>query len=439
MNPRITDLKNHYEDQLRKIVTFLSLYKGIYTDEVLNSFPHSLSSYPKEWRSILSLLNDEEQLALENGGQLPFTLNEKVTEEKREHLEELKSLFSNLKKLEFLPIFPSEEPQDYPSWALYKVSGKKMHEIQRIISALSHLGIKKNDHFIEIGGGKGHLSRILCLYHGLNATSLDTNAYFQELGEKRRDKYPHPEGAGELNFILHTFGDKAPETIKREEELFSKIPHSLGLHTCGPLAIEHLRKSSQQEAFLNFGCCYMKCDPERDTNLSHFSQREGIHLSKFALTLASRGHTKINLNDFLLKKRVKYFRSALHLWMVARQEELGLPPEFVTVGSAHAREYRKTFGEYALLKLTPFKEVLGQIDEEELEAFFQQKETQEKLDAIYWSNMIRWRFGRILEKYLLLDRALSLVEQGEEVEVYQFFEEELSPRNIGLFKRKAPL
>jgi hypothetical protein len=47
-------------------------------------------------------------------------------------------------------------------------------------------------------------------------------------------------------------------------------------------------------------------------------------------------------------------------------------------------------------------------------------------------NIIRWQLGRALEVYLLLDRCLYLEEQGFRVQIEQYFQETLSPRNIGI-------
>jgi len=48
------------------------------------------------------------------------------------------------------------------------------------------------------------------------------------------------------------------------------------------------------------------------------------------------------------------------------------------------------------------------------------------------AGLIRNALGRALEIYLLLDRAIYLEEQGYKVKVEEFFDEELSPRNIGI-------
>jgi hypothetical protein len=48
------------------------------------------------------------------------------------------------------------------------------------------------------------------------------------------------------------------------------------------------------------------------------------------------------------------------------------------------------------------------------------------------AGLIRNALGRVMELYLLVDRAIFLEEKGYKVEVQEFFDEELSPRNIGI-------
>jgi hypothetical protein len=55
---------------------------------------------------------------------------------------------------------------------------------------------------------------------------------------------------------------------------------------------------------------------------------------------------------------------------------------------------------------------------------------------MFLCNIIRWQLGRLLEIYLLLDRCLFLEENGYKVKVEQYFEEALSPRNIGILALK---
>lgn len=418
--PSIMDLQEHYSKELKDLSHFLWQTIGIWRDEVLNFYPQSLTCYKESWLNDLTGLTTDQEWKVDCG------------QEDRELPDgELKDLFKKIHSLELVKRWPKPPEGSYPSWALNKVGGKKYHEISRIIPLTNALGLNARNQFVDIGGGKGHLSRLMCLYHGYNGLSLDTNAYFQKLGFERLSKYPAPKGAGKLEFINHTFGD--PALKDKEEEIFQKTDASIGLHTCGPLALHHMRKMDRNKGFLNFPCCYQKLNHEEETHLSQFTREsdDGIlPIGKYALTLASRGHTTISYKDYLLKKKVKLMRAALHFYL----EENHDFQDFITVGPAHPRDYERDFAHYAILKL----KALGfSSDIHTLNSFYQAQETQRKITQVYRANIIRWRFGRIIEKYLIYDRALAQVEKGFAVEVYQFFDESISPRNIGLILRKS--
>lgn len=416
--PALEELETHYRDGITQARTFLQEKPGLWHDEVLNNFPHTLESFPTAWLEQVAHLDDKCLWQLDCGLGIECL-----------RPSELKESLLKLEILQRIPRWPKPLEANYPSWAIFKVSGKKLHEINHIVSVMPALGLKSGETFVDIGGGKGHLPRILCLYHGYHGVTLDTNKHFQELGLARLKKYPAPQGSGELKFVHHTFGPESPQGKLLEDQLFNEAQASLGLHTCGPLSLHHLSKAQKKKALLNFPCCYNKLDPVKHTHISHFLKSNPIPLSKHALTLASRGHTTISFDDYQLKKRVKLMRAAFHFYL---QENHNIH-QFITVGSAHPRDYRKDFDHYARLKM---KQLELKAPTENLNSFFDRHDIQEKVHQVYHANIIRWRWGRLIEKLVVYDRALSLVEKGHPVEVYQFFDEKLSPRNLGLMLRK---
>ncbi len=418
----LEDTAKFYQSELRKIYAFLSPLKGIWSVEVLNQYPDTLCAYPQSWIDAMGNLDFEQQWQIEMG------IIPKAIEGS-----ELAELFETLATLEAIPSWSFDpdayHPEDYPTWALNYVSEKKQHEITHLASLLEQsLAQNKPLKIVDIGGGKGHLGRILALYHGHHVTTIDTNAELQAMGKDRLERYPHPEDAGSLNFLNHTFGPQS-ESPKLDEELFTQAQVTLGLHTCGPLALEHIQTYQAHQSLYNFGCCYQKLDSDHEVNLSEFSKRETpLDITKYALTLATRGHTKITLKDYELKMRVKYYRAALHLWMSENTKD----NTFITVGSAKARDYFGSFGDYAVSKLEKFN-LANAADKDELDRFYENVETQAKLLDIFHANLIRWRFGRIIEKFILVNRALWQVEQGRHAKLYQVFQSELSPRNTVLY------
>jgi hypothetical protein len=60
---------------------------------------------------------------------------------------------------------------------------------------------------IDIGGGVGHLARIVAQYYGLESITLDMDKNFQAIGQLRANKYRLPENAKNLTFLNLKFGD----------------------------------------------------------------------------------------------------------------------------------------------------------------------------------------------------------------------------------------
>lgn len=286
---------------------------------------------------------------------------------------------------------------------------------------------------VDIGGGVGQLARVLSLYHKIPVTTIDRDPHLQHLGRKRLAKYPKPEGHARLEFVETSFES---QKLKSSPDLLKKFtPNTviLGLHTCGPLAIEHavVGLESPGMGFLNFACCYNKLDCERDTNLSAHAKKAGLVLNNYALTLATRGHADMTLQEYRFKRRVKSYRYVLQLLA----GEWGLNSNLKSVGSALPGTYNGEFSDYALEKLS-FANVEHSLSKKNLDDFYKRDDIQNAFNTMFLANLIRWQLGRVIELHLLLDRALWIEEKGHRVSLKQYFDENLSPRNIGLLVLK---
>jgi hypothetical protein len=411
-----------YKDHFDKIHKFLNNYLRIWQDEVLNFYPDSLNHYNENWLQEIRALSEHDQWLIDckndssplNNGALKDFINE------ASHLTKLSS-------------HTYEEHKPLPDWAFKKVKSKKRHEILTLAATIEKLNIDNDfSHIVDIGGGVGHLSRVLAHYFGHNCLSLDQNKEFQEIGKKRLNKYPIPETAGNVKFVNLTFGEKKDEHDLKE--VFSKDALSLGLHTCGPLAVRHIQTNLRYntKALINFGCCYNKIESQEDVNLSQYSKKAPLFLSKYALTLATRGHNDMNYEEFKLKKRVKYYRYALHLLLYKELNQ----KEFLTAGESNAKLYWQDFSIYAKNKL----EVLNidhNLTDQEIQAFYNREDIQKEISTMFHANIIRWQFGRVVEHYILTDRSLFLEEQGLKVKMEEVFNDQLSPRNIGIIATKV--
>ncbi len=414
-----------YQQQFLNINDILRPYSDIWQREVIDVWRAGRIKdyYPQEFLNTLSGLSNEALYQIDckrNYTSMPES--------------KLKSLFDELKSHEYIEAIDKnwiKGVESLPSWAFNKVKGKKQYEILTIANFLNKLQDKNEmrfKHIVDIGGGVGHLSRILAHYFDLDMISLDINQEFQDIGLKRLNKYPKPEGHRSVRFINHDFSIELESNLN--SEIFCENSFSLGLHTCGPLAVKHMQVASNRNVsgLLNFGCCYNKLNPKTDINLSQFAKDNNpIEFGRNSCTLATRGHQSMTFDEYQMKKKVKFYRYCLQFYI---DSIYGTETEVSPIGDAHKNLYSSDFATYAHTKCVENKIPINKGHEEFNEYFDSQKEI---LELLFLCDIIRWQFGRLLELYILLDRVMMLNERGKEAKLMSFFEEEESPRNIGIW------
>lgn len=406
------------KSQAQLIFHFLDRYKIMWDDEIMNTYPESINHYPKEWIQLLDSLSSDELYAIDCKN-IPAKIKGSSLEQ----------FIEEVKKISHLPFALKDNEIPLEQWAFNGVKEKKRHEIQSIIPKL--IKVKNEKHFdcvVDIGGGVGHLSRILAHYHATPSISIDRDSCFQKIGKERLNKYRKLPNSCEVQFINMTFGEqKSEEQLK---DFFRPKSFALGLHTCGPLANVLIQKTIdfKTSGLLNFGCCYYRLNPDTDFPLSnYYKENHFLKLNLYALSLATRSHAEMTRENHDTKKQVKYYRYALHLFLMKHFNHTF----FNDVGECNVKMYWEPFSHYIRNKLSELK-LNHQFSDSDFNQFYNDFKTQEELKIMWLCNIVRWQLGRALEVYLLLDRHLYLEEKGFEVKIEQYFKEALSPRNIGI-------
>ena len=401
---------------------FVTRFTNMWNDEIMNEYPESMQHYPKEWLDLLLTLSNEELFAIDTKN-----INHQVfLKIENTSLDKFIKEGIALSKIDLKKV---EQPIKFEQWAYNGIKAKKRHEIDRIIPAINILKNKITiNQVIDIGGGVGHLSRVIAHYANIKAISIDRNSEFQKIGKERLKKYRKLPDAKEVEFVNLNFSPK--NTAEELKSIFKVDSLSLGLHTCGPLANILIKTSCQHQlaGILSFGCCYHHLNPKEDFPISKFyRENQFSSLNLYAFSLATRSHAQDDFEVFKTKRQVKNYRYALHLFLMRKFNN----KYFQDVGECDVKIYWMPFKHYLKLKLSELK-LENTFTDEEIEAFYNSKQTQKELDEMFAGNLIRWLLGRSLEVYLLLDRALYLEENGYEVFVEEYFKEALSPRNIGI-------
>ena len=378
-------------------------------------YPEPFHGYPMEWiEELRGFQKKEDVIRLEKKDVFDLIENPSLINFYRE--------IQNLSILPQAEIYPPM-PEDPNTW-LYIIP-KKKHEIKKLAPHIHHLYLAhRPDEIVDIGGGIGLLAQTLNNNYNLKVTTLDMDPVLQKTGKDRHDEnFRNPENKVQYRNIKVSSAGEFSELLKKKV-----IP--IGLHTCGRLALDIIRTSSDMKvpALVNFGCCYLTLDKGDDVqNISSFARdSDPLWMNKFALTLSCRAHRKMDEKDYDLKLKVKFYRYAIHILLHDKYNQ-----NFLSLGNSSPKLYDEDFGTYAYeqfrrIKLEPKHSI------EELNTFFSSPELKLMIERMLAAGLIRNALGRLLEIYLLLDRAIYLEEQGYQVKVQEFFDEELSPRNIGI-------
>lgn len=381
-------------------------------------YPTHMNDYPKTWVEDLLRFQDRADLIKIERKQVEGLIKEPS----------LVRFYEHRKELIDVPFAPELPPMPEKHNTFLFVIPKKQHEIRKLAPLINAIyqsgGLHK---LVDIGGGIGLLAQTLVNQYGHRVTSVDLDPVMQKTGFER-----HRKTARNPNNLVEYQNVKVQRGDNEFSRLISPGTMTVGLHTCGPLAVAQLEASAQQKAngVVNFGCCYHKMgDNDGSQNISRFAQEETpLHLSQFALTLASRAHLKLPEKDYNFKLMVKCFRYALHFLLY---DHYGITKQ-VTLGNSSRQLYEGSFSTYALEQLKRLN-LSSRHSSEWLDNYFKGPGIQDLIQKMLAAGTIRDAFGRVLELYILLDRVIYLDEQGHKVELLQCFDEIISPRNLGIF------
>lgn len=397
---------------------FLSFYKDFWSEEVLTRYPHCFEVFPEDWLHELLEFPLEKLYALDRGRACELIQSPS-----------LKDYFRQSIELVSTPSYRRTASTSIPPRAFTMVKEKKRCEIETLAEFVVNLSQKeKIAQVLDLCGGIGFLAQVLAHHFSIATLCIDSDQKLQNTGSARHQR-THLNNSAALSYICKDLR----EADRGLAEFLNPKHLSLGLHTCGSLANHHLRLSLELDSpfVLNFGCCYYKAKIN-EFNISKLGQSTGITLTQPGLTLASRSH-RDGEKAFYFSKRVRRFRYMMHLYLY---HELGMR-SFVSLGRSHKGLYEGEFAEYGMEQLRRLELPTPSRTLQRLSNFYRCEKQQKVVQKMICANIIRAATGRVIELYAICDRGALLEEQGYEVGLANYFDEKLSPRNVGIFARKA--
>ena len=293
---------------------------------------------------------------------------------------------------------------------------KKLHEFQTLHPFLADLSLKEE--FVDFGGGLGNLSLFMAKEFDLNPVILEANQGLCEKGEIRLHKE-------EIK------GKYICKKITRSEKIneLELIPFAIGLHTCGSFAVNMLKTcdESNVKSLLSFGCCYSKIEND-EYQISSLADK-GLKLNQRVLSAGTLSFSSVEREIYDFRVRIQDYKYSFYHFLKYKTGNF----EFMKMGNSRRKLYDKSFSSFAQELYRENFPDLELPNEEEFTQFYKSELNQKLLNYFQVYYALARYIGELVELYILYDRACFLIERGYQVEIIEFFDPRISPRNKGIY------
>ncbi len=315
------------------------------------------------------------------------------------------------------PISKKPTQTELPFWFSRDIKGRKLEQIQAFSVEMQQGDLP----LLEWCAGKGHLGRWLCFSQQRAVTSLEWQAALCGEGQQQAEKLKLPQHFIQADVL-------SAETAKH----LNTDQQVVALHACGDLHIRLLQLASQAgtRQLDIVPCCYHLIATEQYQALSIQAQQSALgQLSRDELKLAVQAQVTAG-------ERVTRLRHIEVMWRLAYQElyqELQKVTEYRPLSSVPKHWFSGEFSAFAHWAASQHQ---WQIPADTNWEHYLQLGQQRHL-LVQKMQLVRSLFRPLLEQWLVLDRALFLQQQGYQVQVKQFCDYQLTPRNLMISASKS--
>lgn len=290
------------------------------------------------------------------------------------------------------------------------VPGRKLEQIVSMGEAAltNHAGSE----WLEWCSGKGFLGRILASQSGEKVTSFEFQSTLCQSGQQEADK----QGL-DMHFLQ---GDAlSAESITA----LNSNQHAVALHACGDLHVSLIQKGVTQElpALTLSPCCYHLIQDEYYQPLSIAAQKSTLQLSKSELRIPLQ--ETVTGGERVKRHRLEEMTYRLGFDRLLN-EVLGFE-QYQPVPSIKKSQLSDGFEAFCQWASEQKGIELPSIDFEHYENLGRER---------YWQmermSLVQQPFRRLLELWLVYDKALYLQQSGYKVTVSEFCSRETTPRNL---------
>ncbi|WP_339529355.1 methyltransferase [Pseudomonas mucidolens] len=295
------------------------------------------------------------------------------------------------------------------------VPGRKWQQIEAFGAALGFTAGPR--HWLDWCAGKGHLGRRL-LQPGQQLSCLEYDAALIAAGQRLSEQHQLPARHCQQDVMA----DDAGQQLTRDHT-------PVALHACGDLHVRLLQLASAAgcKHLAVAPCCYNRISAEHYQPLSAPARRSTLRLSVDDLGLplsetVTAGARVRQQRDTSMARRLGFDQL---------QRQLRACDEYLPTPSLPSAWLNKPYAEYCQ-QLAALKGLsTGDQDWTALE-----QQGWQRLAHVRNLELVRGLFRRPLELWLVLDRALFLLENGYRVQLGCFCETALTPRNLMLLAER---
>lgn len=296
------------------------------------------------------------------------------------------------------------------------VPGRKWQQIEAFAGCLQFA--RAPTHWLDWCSGKGHLGRRL-LQTGQQLTCLEYDPALVASGQALSQRHQ-----------MHALHVEQDVLAPGAASLLNADHTPVALHACGDLHVRLIQLASAAgcKQLAIAPCCYNRISLNTYRPLSCVAERSDLHLSLDDLALPMSETVTAGARV----RRQRDTSMARRLGFDLLQRQLRGVDDYLPTPSLPSAWLDKPFADYCR-DLAALKDLstVGTPDWTELEAAGWQR-----LAEVRNLELLRGLFRRPLELWLVLDRALFLIEQGYVVRLGTFCESPLTPRNFLLLAER---
>lgn len=292
------------------------------------------------------------------------------------------------------------------------IPGRKWQQIEAMGKVL--MTHHQGKQWLEWCAGKGYLGRVLASVSQQPVVSFEYQAELCQSGQQEADVLQLP-----MHFVQ---GDAFDH---RSVALFEPTTHAVALHACGDLHVRMLQYATQAgiEAISFSPCCYHLTHHEHYQPMSSVAQRSALKLTRKELRLPLQ--ETVTGGD-----RVKRHRQQEMVYRLGfdalLSKQFGFS-SYIPVPSIQKSQLSLGFAAFCAWAIKEKGIVLdlkginvAHFEQTGLLRFWQMERV----------SLVQEGFRRLLELWLVLDKALYLQESGYQVSVSEFCERQVTPRNL---------